>query len=135
MEDRVEGISIPRLSGSHDWQHIKEQLNLLDLADITRTDSEYIWLNPEREKAINIFVNELMEPYFEVNRFNFTSKSGIDSFYSEWGRYYGSLDMELLKASSSPKVILNSGGMKAHGAIVQKTDYIHPPKTVISVHF
>ncbi|MCM1141368.1 MAG: DUF3883 domain-containing protein [Muribaculum sp.] len=101
MSDRANNIKRERLSGSHSWQHIKEQFNLLDLADLTKSDTEYIWLNPSQDQAIRLFVKELNQPYFEVTRFDLTTREGKDEFFSEWGRYYGRMSSEASQLETS----------------------------------
>lgn len=101
VSDRKNKIVRPKLSGSHDWQHIKEQFNFLDLADITQSDRDYIWLNPSQSKAISLFISELNEPYFEIEGFDLDTCEGKREFYSKWGEYYGSLNSEAARIETS----------------------------------
>ncbi|MCC8112995.1 MAG: DUF3883 domain-containing protein [Bacteroidales bacterium] len=101
LDDRSDKVVHHRLSGSYDWQHIKEQLNLLDLADLTKSDAEYIWLNKTQDKAIRLFIKELQEPFFEVGSFDLTTRKGKTEFYSAWGEYYGRLNSELAAIETS----------------------------------
>ena len=54
MDDRKNKIKREKLSGSYDWQHIKEQFNLLELANIIETDATYLWLNKNESNAVKI---------------------------------------------------------------------------------
>lgn len=65
MLDRQNGIKREKLSGSNAWQHIKEQFNMLELANLIETDATYIWLNKYESKAINVFVSQLNDFRFE----------------------------------------------------------------------
>lgn len=54
--DRQHHIIKDKLSVSHNWQHIKEQFNMLELANIVCTDKNYIWLNKDETAAIQVFI-------------------------------------------------------------------------------
>lgn len=101
MSDRANKVRRERLSGSHSWQHIKEQFNLLDLADLTKSDAEYIWLNANQDPAIRLFIKELDQPYFEVSGFDLTTREGKIEFYSEWGEYYGRMNPEAARLETN----------------------------------
>ncbi len=101
MSDRANKVRRERLSGSHSWQHIKEQFNLLDLADLTKSDAEYIWLNANQGQVIRLFIKELDQPYFEVSGFDLTTREGKIEFYSEWGEYYGRMNPEAARLETN----------------------------------
>ena len=100
ISDRKKKVIRPKLSGSYEWQHIKEQFNMLELANVVITDSRYIWLNKEESPAISLFIKHLT-PTFDVNSYNLDSNDGRDAFYSDWGKYYGTVNEELLKLGTS----------------------------------
>lgn len=95
LEDRKNKIHRPKLQGSHDWQHIKEQFNMLELSNIVVTDSTYIWLNKDEAPAIALFLKH-KKVSFDVNAYNLDTPEGKKEFYSDWGKYYGSVNEELL---------------------------------------
>ncbi len=95
IEDRVNGVHKPQLSGSHDWQHIKEQFNLLELANIVYTDRTYIWLNKEEALSVEVFVRSLHESAFDVYAYDLSSLDGRKRFYADWEEYYGRLNSDL----------------------------------------
>lgn len=101
IEDRANKVVNPRLSGSHDWQHIKEQLNLLDLANLIKIDGEYISLTPGLDRVIDLYKLQMLSPFFEIDRFNLNSKEGKQDFYAQWGEYYGRLNTELANIATS----------------------------------
>ena len=43
MQDRKEKIRRPKLQGENEWQHIQEQINLLELANIVEQDNKFLW--------------------------------------------------------------------------------------------
>lgn len=97
MEDRKNKIKREKLRGSKDWQHIKEQFNLLELANIIETDATYLWLNKDESKAIKIFLNHLDTVLFDVKSYKdiiYTSE-GWRTLLSVWRKYYGSFNKEL----------------------------------------
>lgn len=101
IADRNNKIHRPQLSGSHDWQHIKEQFNLLELSNIVVTDNTYIWLNKNESKAISIFLNALDTPFFDVDSYNLNTAEGKKEFYADWGKYYGTANAQLCTLQTS----------------------------------
>ena len=97
MEDRKNKVRRERLSGSNAWQHIKEQFNLLELANIIETDATYLWLNKEETTAIKIFLNHLDTDLFDVKSYKsvIETPEGWRTLLSEWRKYYGSFNKEL----------------------------------------
>lgn len=101
MADRSNGIKRGKLSGSNEWQHIKEQFNLLELANIIEHDNERIWLNPDEKDAISLFIKRLNAPFFDLSNYDLNSVEGRKSMIQEWKEYNGRFDMELLNASAA----------------------------------
>ncbi len=98
MHDRQNNIRRPSLSGSHDWQHIKEMFNLLNLANIVFMDNSYIWLNKNEIKAIDIFRQNL-KPEFNIYNYSNSSTEDLKLIKEQWQKYYSSMDtaISLLK--------------------------------------
>lgn len=103
MEDRQNGVKRNKLSGSNEWQHIKEQFNLLELANLIEHDSERIWLNKYESHAIALFMNNL-STFFNVDAYDLSNIDGRKLFIQEWKEYNGKFHSELLE---SAKVTLN----------------------------
>lgn len=101
ISDRKAKIRRPQLAGSRDWQHIKEQYNLLELSNIVHTDSTYIWLNKDEAPAIKVFIDNLLKPGFAHLNYNLEQPEGKKLFYSEWGEYYGKTVPELLSLQTT----------------------------------
>lgn len=101
MADRKNKVKREKLSGSHDWQHIKEQFNLLELSNIVETDATYIWLNPQEKNAIAIFIKEKDNFVFDAYKYNL-NKSEFRSLYSEeWKECYGKFNPDLMNIKTS----------------------------------
>lgn len=99
MEDRLNGIKRNKLSGSNEWQHIKEQFNLLELANLVEHDSERIWLNSEDASAIALFIKKLNSPMFDVYSYNLNTTVRRKQIVQDWKEYNGKFNMELLNTS------------------------------------
>lgn len=97
MSDRKNKIKREKLSGSHDWQHIKEQINLLKLSNIVEADSEYIWLNDKEEKAIKLFCAKNKEPLFDLYKYNLESGDDKKQALADWMFYFGKMNSEISK--------------------------------------
>ena len=115
--DRKKKVRRNNLSGSYDWQHIKEQFNLLDLSNITTSDDKHIWLNKEENAAINIFIDRLSEPLFDMYAYDLNTIAGRKQMYADWEEFYGHFDARFknLQASNVDKQI--SEGIKENGAV------------------
>lgn len=101
IADRKNGIKRSKLSGSNEWQHIKEQFNLLELAGLIEHDAERIWLNYVEANAIALFIKSLKHPYFDVTAYNLSSIDGRKLLIQEWKEYNGQFNVELLSTSTS----------------------------------
>lgn len=100
ISDRKNNIRREKLQGSHNWQHIKEQFNLLELANIVETDAEYVWLNSREEKSIKLFVKKNKEALFDFYQYNFDSEDEKKQAKTDWTRYFGKLNSEIAKADT-----------------------------------
>ncbi len=100
MSDRKNKIKREKLQGSHDWQHIKEQLNLLELANIVETDSEYIWLNGKEENSIKLFTEKNKEALFDFYQYNLDSEDEKKQAKTDWTIYFGKLNSEISKSDT-----------------------------------
>lgn len=88
IKDRKNGIQRPRLMGSHDMQHISEQLNLLELANVIIQNPDSIALNLNEQKVIDVFINDLELPFFDI--YDYITENNVDeTLFYDWGKYYG----------------------------------------------
>lgn len=100
MSDRKNKIKREKLQGSYDWQHIKEQFNLLELANIVETDAEYIWLNTKEENSIKLFIEKNKEALFDFYQYNFNSEDEKKQAKADWTLYFGKLNSEITKTET-----------------------------------
>ncbi len=90
-------------SGSRHTQHIREQLNLLSLANLILIDNNSVLLNSFETKIIDIFINDLDLPLkFNILKYNLTTTEGKKELYPDWAEYFGNIyidDYEILSTS------------------------------------
>lgn len=120
MSDRKNGIKRSKLSGSNEWQHIKEQFNLLELANLIEHDSERIWLNPQENKTISLFIKRLDTPYFDIKRYDLDSVEGRKLMIQGWKEYNGRFNTELLELSTG-LVITERADLSAGKTAIKST--------------
>ena len=79
-------------SGSRDNQHIKEQLNLLELANIIRQSDGYVFLNSAEAKTIQLFITGYnTELNFDIFSYDLQDQEQKKKMYSDWSCYYGEI--------------------------------------------
>lgn len=81
--DRKLKIKRDRLSGSHDWQHIKEQFNLLELANLIETDTNHLWLNKEETPTIEFFLKQSLTITFDCYQYSLDSTEDCRIFLND----------------------------------------------------
>ena len=122
--DRQHKIRRERLSGSKDWQHIKEQFNLLELSNIVETNATYIWLNKNETKAISIFLKHVNDFVFDAYKYNFSNRLEQKIYYADWKVLYSSFNKELINVSTSffsDVVVFDKEEQKAVGGATKST--------------
>lgn len=95
MDDRKNGVKRDKLSGSHDWQHIKEQINLLELTNMVESDSTYLWLNNAEATAISIFIQNDNSIPLNCYDYPLNTNENKKKFFCDWKRFYGRFNEEL----------------------------------------
>ncbi|MFA7204388.1 MAG: DUF3883 domain-containing protein [Candidatus Caldatribacteriota bacterium] len=80
-------ISQPNKAYSYSFQHINEQFDYLELANLIRKDSTYIWLNLKESTAIDFFISDLNKPlHFDVYKYGLSDSKKL---IQDWQEYYG----------------------------------------------
>ena len=125
ISDRTNKIKREKLSGSHDWQHIKEQFNLLELANIIETDATYLWLNKDEAPAIQIFLSQSPNITFDCYKYSLETVNDNKAFLNDWKKYYGRFNKELMSLTpafqTSEIVIIDKDEQKAQGGATKST--------------
>lgn len=97
VEDKRNGIErdivVPGKATSYTHQHINEQLNYLELANLIRiTDDKIVVLNPNEEETIDLFVSEYDKaPEFDVYSYDLGNIEIRKEFQFDWDAYYSRL--------------------------------------------
>ncbi|MUP48334.1 hypothetical protein C3L57_03780 [Veillonellaceae bacterium M2-8] len=93
-QDKKNGIErdivVPDKASSYTHQHINEQINYLEMANLIRvTDDKRVILNPNEKETIDIFANLYNEvPEFDVYSYNLEDKEEKKQFQFDWDRFY-----------------------------------------------
>lgn len=85
----------PSKASSYVFQHIREQMNYLELANlILICDDGSVLLNHHENEAIHVFTEEYGKPLpFDFNEFDLSSIDGRKEAHLAWHKYYGNLSM------------------------------------------
>lgn len=124
MSDRKNKVKREKLSGSRDWQHIKEQFNLLELANIIETDATYIWLNKDEAEAIAIFIKNRNNFKFDAYSYSLSTKEEREIYLEDWKACYGTFNKELLNTQTNFQtdiVVVGREEQKAHSGATEST--------------
>ena len=80
-------------ASSYTMQHIREQLNYLELANLIRiTDDKRVVLNPNEMDTIKLFTQEFDKaPEFDVYSYDLTIADVRKKFQFDWDAYYSRL--------------------------------------------
>lgn len=97
LKDRKDGftsrVSTPNHATSYDFQHINEQINYLELANlITTSSSGDVFLNMNESKIIEYFASYWdCPPMFDVYSYRLNSPQERKKFELDWGYHYSKL--------------------------------------------
>lgn len=89
----VRKIEAEGKASSYNYQHINEQINYLELANLIYTNgSGEIWINQNEREAINLFAEQWnKKPAFDVYSYDLDSVEGRKEFELDWTKYFGRL--------------------------------------------
>lgn len=90
IKDRADKITKHVLEGSKEMQHITEQLNLLELANLIRPEKGTIKLNDNEKSIIQIFKSDYDKDFFDIWQYYDKVKANpLDhQVYNDWAKYY-----------------------------------------------
>ena len=97
--DRIKGIQrVVALNGkaySYAHQHIREQINYLELANLIFINKDgSLYLNHSEDRAIDIFIAELDKgSLFDFRKYDLSKIEERKKAYSDWVEYYGQLSL------------------------------------------
>lgn len=104
-----------RKASSFTMQHIREQLNYLELANLIRiTDDKRVILNPNEAETISLFTIEYNNaPDFDVYSYDLENKDVRKAFQYDWDSYFARLSAYANAFSTHASALLYKEGEKA----------------------
>lgn len=96
-DDKERGIErkivVPNKASSYTMQHIREQLNYLELANLIYiNDSKQVILNKKESTCLNVFAQCcLNKPAFDMYAFDTSTVEGREHLYQSWDFYYSTI--------------------------------------------
>lgn len=103
LNDRANNTVKKLETGSRHTQHIREQFNLLALANLIIIDGENLIINKAEKEIIDVFISELAQPIqFNIFKYDLNSDDEKKQMYSDWSVYFGKI------AVSNPEVLSTS---------------------------
>ena len=95
-KNMIQRITIPGKADSYVYQHINEQLNMLELANLIRyvgpKYNQEIVLNPLEKTTIKIIADAYKTPpAFNMSIYDLKQSADCKKMYLEWGLYYSRL--------------------------------------------
>lgn len=92
LDDNAKGLRKKVPSGSKNMQHIREQFNMLELANLITVKGPSVYLNHGEDAIINRFVHELSTPLgYDISRYNLSVPKEANEAELAWEEYYGAL--------------------------------------------
>ena len=105
IEDRKKGLEKKvDVSKNYAWgyQHINEQFDYLELANLIRKDRNNIWLNYRELASIDLFIEDLKKPLsIDFSKFNLDERGISKKIELEWQTYFGGITTEEEKIFST----------------------------------
>ncbi len=101
-------IEVSGKQSSYNWQHINEQMNYLELANLIRFNKDKkIVLNMKEKETIMLFAADWnKKPEFDVYAYDLESVSGRKKFQYEWDRYFSRLSQHANKFATSADALI-----------------------------
>jgi hypothetical protein len=103
LNDRANNTKKKLEAGSRHTQHIREQFNLLALANLIIIDGDNLIINKSEKEIIDVFISELTKPLkFDIFKYDLNSDDEKKLMYSDWSAYFGKIavpNSEILSTS------------------------------------
>lgn len=107
VKDRAKGIekavSVKGKAPSYTHQHTNETFNYMELANLVKTEANFVYLNKGEKATIDFMASSWKTPlFFDVYKYDLNSKDDRDQMYFEWQLAYSSIDESTAKAFETP---------------------------------
>lgn len=108
-------ITVPGKALSYTHQHINEQINYLELANLIRVaEDKRVLLNPNEKEAIDKFAIAYdLPPEFNVYAYDLEDRETRKKFQFDWDAYYGRLSPCAEHFATSPEALIYTDVKKA----------------------
>ena len=105
-------VETPGKASSYSTQHIRELLNLMELANLIRIAREKfhanVTLNGNETRSIRyIAENWNKEPSFDVYKYDLKSKADVKAMYNDWEKYYTEPEKDETVFETSTKSLIS----------------------------
>lgn len=106
--DITRDIVVPGKASSYTHQHINEQLNYLELANLIRIGiDKRVVLNPYEKKTIDIFVQSYdKELDFNVEQYDLETVEGRKEFQYAWDYYYSKISAQSSEFETTAEALI-----------------------------
>lgn len=117
-------ITVSGKASSYTHQHINEQINYLELANLIRvTDDKKILLNPNEKEAIELFASTYdAKPDFDVYAYDLDNVEVRKRFQYDWDTYYARLSVYASEFITSSEALIFSEESESKEEKVEKKD-------------
>ncbi len=107
LKDRANNTIKKLEAGSFHTQHIREQFNLLALANLIIIDGNNLVINKAEKEIIDVFVSELAQPLqFDIFKYDLNNDEDKKHMYFDWSAYFGKIAVSNLEILSTSIVAL-----------------------------
>ena len=80
---------------SYAYQHINEQINYLELANLVYTEKDIVYLNMKERKTLEAFIKVQFEDlFFDISKYCRPEGINFKELYLNWGKYFSQLSDE-----------------------------------------
>ncbi|MFT8312207.1 MAG: DUF3883 domain-containing protein, partial [Sporolactobacillus sp.] len=127
IEERSEGITrkvkYPGKKSSYSMQHIREQLNYLELANLIRMDGNLVKLN-YRDVDNIYFLAKFWEerPEFDAYKYDLSLDEDKKNFYNDWQTYYSDVNSHISFTTTVDSLDIDSEVLKQKSNTTDKTE-------------
>lgn len=119
VKDRTNGnvkeVEVPGKASSYSHQHLNEQINYLELANLLYVDNDgvdsYVSINPNEIKTIEFFASYWdKKPEFDVYSYKLDTIEARKVFQFAWDEYFGKLSSPANEFSTPVSALVNLEG-------------------------
>lgn len=95
LKDRADNTSKKLEAGSFHTQHIREQFNLLALANLIIIEGNNLVINKAEKEIIDVFISELAKPLqFDIFKYDLNNDDEKKQMYYDWSAYFGKIAVQ-----------------------------------------